>query len=426
MPSPFAFATLIGGSIPRNPIRFVSMCRSRFHSALGAIIVVVAIAVTATAQTSSSGSEDVDQLLARGMELHRAGDLLGAVQNYQIALESDPDRADIRSNLGAAYVALGRFNDGIAEYRKALAVQDDATIRQNLGIALYKAGRMNDAIPEFERVLQADTSNRPAALLMADALLQTGRDQQAVDVLTPRESAFEDDLAYAYVLGTALLNLGDTQRGQVLIDRIFKNGESAEGHLLMGIAQLSKRDYAAAQTELKRAIELNPDLPSVQMLYGRVQLGLGDREAAIRAFKRELEHYPNSFQANLQLGTLDRIDQRFDQALLHLQRAADLQPDDVAVRHNLAATYLGMGDAGKALGLLEGVVRDAPDYIDAHVLLATTYYRLKRKDDGDRERKIVERLTAEAQAKQPGARAAEPVSPAAQPPGTPPSDSQRN
>jgi hypothetical protein len=69
------------------------------------------------------------------------------------------------------------------------------------------------------------------------------------------------------------------------------------------------------------------------------------------------------------------------------------------------------------------VVRDIPSYIDAHVLLATTYYRLKRKEDGDRERQIVEKLTAEAQAKQPGAQGGDapagPPAPGEPPAGTP-------
>jgi hypothetical protein len=43
------------------------------------------------------------------------------------------------------------------------------------------------------------------------------------------------------------------------------------------------------------------------------------------------------------------------------------------------------------------------------VLLATTYYRLKRKEDGDRERALIDKLTAENQAKQPGAKKAQEI-----------------
>jgi tetratricopeptide (TPR) repeat protein len=391
------------------------MCSRSFRPAISAAALLLVLGASGVA------AQEVDTLLARGMALHKAGDLLGAVQNYEIALEAQPDRTDIRSNLGAAYVALGRIDEGIEQYRRALAMQDVASIRQNLALALYKSGRTGDAAAEFERVLAAEPGNKPAALLLADSLLNMGRHQQAIDLLTPRADAFGDDLAYAYVLGTALLQAGDVDRGQVLIDRIFRNGESAEAHLLMGMAQMAKRDFVAAHDELAKAIALNPDLPSLQAAYGRVQLGMGDREAAMRAFRRELEHNPNSFEAAQQLGTLYRIDQRYAEAMGYLKRAEALQPQDALVRQNIAAAHLGLGEAERAQDVLEALVQDAPAYIDAHVLLATTYYRLKRKDDGDRERQIVEKLTADAQAKQPA-----PEPDVASPPSAPAPDSHRN
>ena len=79
------------------------MCSRSFRPAISAVALLFAIGAGAVA------AQEVDTLLARGLELHKAGDLLGAVQNYEIALEAQPDRTDIRSNLGAAYVALGRI-----------------------------------------------------------------------------------------------------------------------------------------------------------------------------------------------------------------------------------------------------------------------------------------------------------------------------
>jgi len=54
-----------------------------------------------------------------------------------------------------------------------------------------------------------------------------------------------------------------------------------------------------------------------------------------------------------------------------------------------------------ALTELESIVKEADNFTEAHVSLATVYYRLKRKADGDRERAIVQRLNAEAQTRQP-------------------------
>jgi len=54
----------------------------------------------------------------------------------------------------------------------------------------------------------------------------------------------------------------------------------------------------------------------------------------------------------------------------------------------------------EARKIFEALVSDVPNFTEAHVTLATIYYRLKRKEDGDRERAIVNKLNAEAQARQ--------------------------
>ena len=54
------------------------------------------------------------------------------------------------------------------------------------------------------------------------------------------------------------------------------------------------------------------------------------------------------------------------------------------------------------MAILESVAKEAPDAVEVHVQLATAYNRLKRKEDADRERAIVDRLNAEAAAKQKG------------------------
>jgi Tfp pilus assembly protein PilF len=378
--------------------------RSTLFRSIVILTVVMGLWTPCRAQTGlPPETPEIDALLARAIVQHQAGDLLGAIENYREALDKAPDRADIRSNLGAALVALGRFAQGIDEYRTALAGHEDVQIRQNLALALYKAERTDEAIGELERVLQAEPGNRQAALVLADCLLQAGRVKEVIDLLSPREAAFPEDMAYAYLLGTALLQQGETQRGEVLVDRIFRKGESAEGHLLMGMAHLNKRNYQLAASELARSVELNPSLATAQVLYGRAILASGDRERAARAFRKALEIQPSNFEANLQLGNIYRLEQRYEDAMRFLKRAEASRAGELPLRHAMAATYLALGDAEKAREILEGVVKEAPSFVDGHVLLATTYYRLKRKEEGDRERQIIERLNAENQARQPGA-----------------------
>ena len=55
--------------------------------------------------------------------MQKAGDYVGAIETYKAALTIDPKGVDALSNLGAAYVHLGQFEDAIAQYKTALEIR---------------------------------------------------------------------------------------------------------------------------------------------------------------------------------------------------------------------------------------------------------------------------------------------------------------
>jgi tetratricopeptide (TPR) repeat protein len=357
----------------------------------------------ASAFAQSQSAPDAERLFVRGLELHQAGDILGAIDAYQATLALAPTRVDAMSNLGAAYVRLGRFDEAIKQYEAALRTDAlDNAVRLNLALAYYKSARPHEAIPQLKRVISANPEAKNAYLVLGDCYLQTGQEQELVSLLKPRELMFGGDLAFAYLLGTALLRLDDVVAGQEYVNRVFGAGESAEAHLLLGMAHFGQHDYRAAKTELEAALKLNPRLPTANAVYGRTLMLLGEPDASERAYRRELEFNPNDFEANLQLGNLRKSAQRFAEASAYLERATQIRPTDLAARRLLGSLRLQTGRNEEAVALLESVAREAPDAVEVHVQLATAYNRLKRPADADRERAIVDRLNAEAAAKQKG------------------------
>jgi predicted Zn-dependent protease len=91
-----------------------------------------------------------------------------------------------------------------------------------------------------------------------------------------------------------------------------------------------------------------------------------------------------------------------DSAEKYFTRALQVRPGDLAVRYQLAGIDFSRGNIERAQKELESIIKESPTFTEAHVLLATAYYRSKRKEEADRERAIVRKLTEEAQAKQPG------------------------
>jgi tetratricopeptide (TPR) repeat protein len=348
--------------------------------------------------TPGWAQEDLDGLLSRAVVLHQTGDLEGAAALYVQFLRAAPGAARVRSNLGAAHAGLGRFDDAIVEYRKALEAEDDPSIRQNLALATMKAGRLEEAAQEADHVLLQQPSNRNMALIAADCRLRLGQDAKAVELLQPLAVAAPDDKAVAYALGTALLNLDRIAEAQVVMDRVFRD-DSPEAHLLLGAMHARRGDSAAAVAEYEKALAANPKLPVANFLNGQALLEKSDWAGAAAAFRREVEIDPNHYDANLLLGNLLRKEGRHEEALRYLTPAARLKPSDPAVKFALGATFVAIGRAADAVPLLEQVRAEIPDHLPTHMQLAVAYVKLGRTQDAAREKLRVAELQKEADAR---------------------------
>ena len=356
------------------------------------------------AQAADGSSPEVR--LQEAGALYQKGDIEGAIAGYRAYLKMRPGAVDARSNLGVALAHLGRYEEAISEYQRALRSDtSNPGVMLNLGLAYYKIGRFTEAAREFSEVRALMPEMKQTVLLLADCHLRLGENKEVIALLTPLEKGSPDDLAVVYMLGTALVRDQQPERGQVLIDRILKNGDSAEARLLLGTTKMMVGDYGGARTDLERAVALNPELPDVYSFYGQALVHTGDAAGGADAFRKELKANPNDFTSCMQLGALLREDQKNQEALGYLEHALRLRPGDPGARFQIAAVHLALGKTDQARVEIEQLVKDHPQFPEAHVTLATIYYRLKRKADGDRERAIVQRLNAERQASEPAAQA---------------------
>lgn len=370
---------------------------------LSRVLIVLLLAWTGVPAQDSSAA--VEREFERATQLHQSGDLQGAVRAYLAILGAHPARVDVRSNLGAAYSALGRYEDAIEQYKRALIIDGtNHAIRFNLALAYYKAAWFSEAATELEKFIVAVPSSPQTAnaqLVLADCQVRLGEYKKVIQSLSSLADADSNNRTLAYLLGSALIGDGQLDKGQAIIDRLFRHEDSAEAHLLMASILLLADDAQSALKEAQRALELNPKLPTVQAWYGRVLMRLGDTERAKVAFKTELASNANDFDSNLYLGVLLRQDRLTEEARSYLQRAIQLRPREQYARYHLAAVYAAAGKPGDALPLLEGVLKEHGDFVEARVLLASVYYRLNRKEDGDREKALIQKSNTEQQAKPP-------------------------
>ena len=358
------------------------------------------IAAIVLASGRRSGAQDLASF-NNAAALQNSGRFEEAAAEYGRFLQAHPDNVEARSNLGVVLMRLGRYEDAIAAYQAALATApSNVTVRLNLGLAFYKSERLAEAVAEFTRVLTERPENLQARYLAADCQLRLDHPAEVIELLAPLEKSAADDPMLSYLLGMAYLSTKQTEKGQLLIDRILRHGDSAEAQVMMGVAKRGAGDLKGAAEDLKRAVEINPDLPGVRVMYAQALLEAGNPDLARGEFEAELRRNPLDFDANLYMGLLLKTDQDYDGALRHFNRALGVRPGDLRTRNQIASVALARRDTAMAIEMLEAIVKEAPSYIEAHVALATAYYRLQRKADGDSERAIVERLNQEKEAKE--------------------------
>jgi tetratricopeptide (TPR) repeat protein len=361
------------------------------------------LGVFSPAVAGSQVASDPMSVVQRAFQLQQAGDYAAAVDAYRAFLKLRPDEAGAHSNLGACLVKLGRYAEAIEEYQKAeKLLPGEPRIGMNLALAYQKNGRVGEAVRKLAALHAEKPEERQITLLLADCNLQLGEYDQVIELLQSMEREDPTDLATAYMLGTALIRRQRIAEGQVLLDRILRNGDSAEARFLLGTQLFESGDYPAAVKELAGAIELNPKLPQLQSFYGLALLNTGDPVGAAAAFRRELEENPNEYASNLALGQILIASKKYNEALPLIEAALLRRPESIEAGLALGQCLNGTWRLQEARERLEAVTRADPASLEAHHELLSVYTRLHLDIEATRERAAVNRLEREASAKEGG------------------------
>ena len=110
------------------------------------------------------------------------GRLEQAVASYTKALQIKPDYAEAHNNLGAALSVLGKPGEAVASYDKALQIKPEfADAHNNLGNALKALGKPEEAVASYNKALQIKPDFADAHNNLGNALNDLGKPEEAID-----------------------------------------------------------------------------------------------------------------------------------------------------------------------------------------------------------------------------------------------------
>jgi tetratricopeptide (TPR) repeat protein len=151
--------------------------------------------------------------------------------------------------------------------------------------------------------------------------------------------------------------------------------------------------FAAAEKEFKRAIELNPNYATAHQWYGESLQAQGRFDEAFSEMKKAWEHDPLSPIINAVLGACFNTTGHPDEALEQFRKTLALEPNFAPAIFMQAQVYEGKGDLKQALVLYEKAA-DLSQTTIRRAMVARIYAKTGRTGEA---RKILDELVARRQ-----------------------------
>ncbi len=98
-------------------------------------------------------------------------------------------------------------------------------------------------------------------------------------------------------------------------------------------------DWVRAESEFKRALEINPNLSNAHHWYGEYLGAVGRFDEAISEQKIALQLDPSSFIINMDLGWNYYLSRHYDEAVMQYRTALEIDPNSPIVHYTLSQTF---------------------------------------------------------------------------------------
>jgi TolB-like protein len=164
-----------------------------------------------------------------------------------------------------------------------------------------------------------------------------------------------------------------------------------EAHYSLGTVKIwGDWDWAGAEREYKRAIELNPSFVLARAGYGNLVASQGRFEEALSEARRAQEIDPLSIQANSALGRISYHARRYAEAFVHFQKIGEIDPNNAGAHLNMGLVLSQQGKHQEAVSEL----RRAFDLDRQHTFRAWLAYGYARAGQRGEALKLLRELEA--------------------------------
>jgi tetratricopeptide (TPR) repeat protein len=361
--------------------------KQQTQTPLGIRLIVGAFALAALLSANPATAQQFDDLAARAAAARDQQNVPLAIELYNKAEQLKPDWAEGWFYLGLLQYEGNQFPQAIEAFNHLLQLQPTASPAMALrGLSEFETAAYGDSLRDLEVAVDHGAANEPhnAQIIrfhFAQLLAHAGRFQDALDQYKFFAIMHVDAPDLLLGIGLAGLRVQTLPKDLPTPERAIYQAAGEAGYALL--ADESERGDALFRQLFARY----PSTPNLHLFYGLL-LFPHDPALSVDEFMGEVAVAPANETAHAMLAFTLMIAGRFTEALPEAEHAFAVAPDMEVAQVALGRTLAETGDIKRGTELLNQVLKNHPNNLEAHLGLVSIYSRTGRREDAYRERML--------------------------------------
>jgi tetratricopeptide (TPR) repeat protein len=329
-------------------------------------------AVTAPAQETTRGTAYYHLALAHTYEdmavnTGRQDYATRAVEEYKLALNSDPNSAFLNNGLAELYFRTGRVREAILTAQETIKREPkNIAAHKLLGrVYLHSLGDMQNgasqqvldlAINEYKQISVLDATDIQSHLVLGQLYTVNHDSQLAQQEFEAAQKIDPNSEDVALNLARLYGESGDMKRAIATLQSVPEDDRTAKLAFALGAGYDQIKDMKDAVTAYQQAVDMDPDNLDAKRALAQALLNNNQLDDAQHAYQEIAAADPQDAQALVRIAECQRRQGHYEPALATLKKAQALSTDSDEILFNESLTLDSLGRYSEATQLLNGLV----------------------------------------------------------------------
>jgi len=225
------------------------------------------------------------------------------IQRLLNDLKRSPNNIYILNNLGRTYLSVGKLNEAVECFERALEIDGNFRLAMlNLAKSYMIQDRTAEALDVYLEYVKRYPNDDKALIDLAHVYLRLEKLDEAREIIDKSLSLKPDSPNANHTLGILYLLNGEIDRGISAFRRATSlDARFAPSYTALGVCYAIKGNYAKAIKYLKIAYAIEPRAGHTAKNLVQVYQDKGDFEATVALLMEYLRRYPRDWEAQNKL-----------------------------------------------------------------------------------------------------------------------------